>query len=354
MAAAPPTRDVIRITLTVAAVIAGLYLLYLVRDVLLLLFIAGFVAVALGPAVDLVARRRIPRAAAILIVYVGLILAIAGIGLLVIPPVVDQANELANDAPGYVRDLQENATLRDLDERYGITERLEEQAATLPQRIGSAAGTLQSIASTVVNGAFQTVTILTVAFFLLLDGKRISRFLLGMGGSRMGTSHRAVLARRIYKSTAGYVAGAFSLAAINGILSFIVLTILGVPFAVPLGVTMAFFGLIPLVGATIGGILVALVTLIDDFPTSTIVWILYLVLYQQFENSVLQPTIYRKTVNVPPLAVIVAILVGSALLGIVGALVAIPVAAAIQILARDQYERRTGQAVEPAATAAPL
>jgi predicted PurR-regulated permease PerM len=132
MAAAPPTRDVVRITLTVAAVIAVLYVLYLVRDVLLLLFIAGFVAVALGPAVDIVARGRLPRAAAILIVYVGLILAVAGIGLLVIPPVVDQANELANDAPGYVRDLQDNATLRDLDERYGITERLEEQAATLP------------------------------------------------------------------------------------------------------------------------------------------------------------------------------------------------------------------------------
>ena len=354
MAAAPPTRDVIRITLTVAAVIAVLYVLYLVRDVLLLLFIAGFVAVALGPAVDIVARGRLPRAAAILIVYVGLILAVAGIGLLVIPPVVDQANELANDAPGYVRDLQDNATLRDLDERYGITERLEEQAATLPQRIGSAAGTLQSIASTVVSGAFQTVTILTVAFFLLLDGKRIARFLIGMGGTRMATSHRFVLARRIYKSTAGYVAGAFSLAAINGLLSFVVLTILGVPFAVPLGVTMAFFGLIPLVGATIGGVLVALVTLVDDFPTSTIVWVLYLILYQQFENSVLQPTIYRKTVNVPPLAVIVAILVGSALLGIVGALVAIPVAAAIQILVRDQYERRTGKATEPASAVAPL
>jgi predicted PurR-regulated permease PerM len=175
-----------------------------------------------------------------------------------------------------------------------------------------------------------------------------------MGGTRMGTSHRFVLARRIYKSTAGYVAGAFSLAAINGLLSFVVLTILGVPFAVPLGVTMAFFGLIPLVGATIGGVLVALVTLVDDFPTSTIVWVLYLILYQQFENSVLQPTIYRKTVNVPPLAVIVAILIGSALLGIVGALVAIPVAAAIQILVRDQYERRTGKATEPASAVAPL
>jgi len=305
--------------------------------------------VALGPAVDLVERRRVPRALAILLVYVGLLLVMAGIGLLVIPPVVDQATELARDAPGYVQDLRENEALRDLDERYGITDRLQEQAATLPQRIGDAAGTLQSIAATVVNGAFQFVTILTVAFFLLLDGRRIAGFLLAVRPPNpVDPRHRFALATRIYRSTAGYVAGAFSLSAINGILSFIVLSILGVPFAVPLGVTMAFFGLIPLVGATIGGVLVGLVTLVDDFPTSTIVWVVYLVLYQQVENSVLQPAIYRRTVNVPPLAVIVAILVGSALLGVLGALVAIPVAAAIQILARDAYARR--QAVAAAGT----
>ncbi len=127
---------------------------------------------------------------------------------------------------------------------------------------------------------------------------------------------------------------------------------LGVPFAVPLGVTMAFFGLIPLVGATIGGVIVAIVTLFQDFPRDTIIWIVYLVVYQQVENSVLQPTIFRKTVNVHPLAVIVAILIGSALLGIVGALLAIPVAAAIQIIAKDRYEARTATAPPAAVTAA--
>ncbi len=352
MAAAPSTRDVVRITLTVAGVVAALYLLYLVRDVLLLLFIGVFVAVALGPAVDRLDRiRRLPRPLAILLVYLGLVLLVAGVGLLVVPPVVDQAGELANDAPGYVRDLQDNATLRDLDERYGLVDRLEEQAATLPARIGDAAGTLQSIAGSIVNGAFQTVTILTIAFFLLLDGRRIAGFMLAQRGrGRSRVAHRTAIALRIYRSTAGYVTGATSIAAINGFFSFLVLTILGVPFAVPLGVTMAFFGLIPLVGATIGGVIVAIVTLFQDFPRDTIVWIVYLVVYQQIENSVLQPTIFRRTVNVPPLAVIVAILVGSALLGIVGALLAIPVAAAIQILAKDRYEARTAPDA-PVATA---
>jgi predicted PurR-regulated permease PerM len=104
---------------------------------------------------------------------------------------------------------------------------------------------------------------------------------------------------------------------------------------------MSFFGLIPLVGATIGGVLILSVTVFTDFPSATIIYGAFLILYQQFENNVLQPTIFKRTVNVPPLAVIVAILAGSALLGVVGALVAIPIAAAIQIILREYYAGQT-------------
>jgi len=149
------------------------------------------------------------------------------------------------------------------------------------------------------------------------------------------------VAERIYKSTSGYVAGALTITSINGILTFIVLTLLGVPFAVPLAVMMAFFGLIPLVGATIGGVLILIVTLFNDFPSATIIYGAFLVLYQQVENNVLQPFIFKRTVNVPPLAVIVAILAGSSVLGIVGALVAIPIAAALQIVFREWFADKT-------------
>ncbi|MEA2149543.1 MAG: hypothetical protein QOD69_1373, partial [Solirubrobacteraceae bacterium] len=143
---------------------------------------------------------------------------------------------------------------------------------------------------------------------------------------------------RIYKSTSGYVAGALTITSINGFLTFIVLSILGVPFAVPLAVLMSFFGLIPLIGATIGGVVILLVTLFTDFPSATIVYGIFLILYQQFENNVLQPFIFKRTVNVPPLAVIVAILAGSSVLGVVGALVAIPIAAALQIVIKEYYD----------------
>ena len=115
------------------------------------------------------------------------------------------------------------------------------------------------------------------------------------------------------------------------------LSILGVPFAVPLSVLMAFFDLIPLVGSTIGGVLVGVVTLFADFPGDTIIWVVFVLVYQQVENSVFQPVVYRRTVNLHPLAVITAILIGSSLLGVLGALVAIPIAAAIQIALKDLW-----------------
>ncbi len=329
------TRQIARILCTSAGVLALLYLLVQIRSTILLLGIAIFLAVALGPAVDFFAQRM-PRAAAILTVYLLIFMTFAGVLALVVPPVIDGASDLSRDVPGYITDLQSNRTFREYDEKYDVAERLQEAASNLDSRVGDAAGVLQSVATTAFNAAFALLTILTMAFFLLLDGKRIVRFLLRRLG-REDAPRLLEVAERIYKSTAGYVAGALTITTINGILTFIVLTILGVPFAVPLAVLMSFFGLIPLVGATIGGVIILIVTLFTDFPQATIIYGVFLIFYQQFENNVLQPFVYKRTVNVPPLAVIVAILAGSSILGVVGALVAIPIAAALQIVLREFY-----------------
>jgi predicted PurR-regulated permease PerM len=334
------TRQIARILFTVAALSALLYLLVQIRSTLLLLGIAAFLAVALGPAVDFFARGRLPRAAAILLVYALIFCVFGGVLSLIVPPVVNGATSLSRDIPGYVDDLRNNKTFRNFDNKYNVTSKLQKEAQKLPARLGDAAGALQSIASGVVNAAFQLLTILTMTFFLLLDGRRIARFIVTRFGRHREERLRGVL-ERIYKSTSGYVAGALTITSINGILTFIVLSILGVPFAVPLAVMMSFFGLIPLVGATIGGVLILIVTLFTDFPSATIIYGAFLILYQQFENNVLQPFIFKRTVNVPPLAVIVAILAGSSVLGVVGALVAIPIAAALQIVIKEFYGGQT-------------
>lgn len=337
------TRQITRIIFTGAIVIGGLWLLQEIRGTLLLLGIAIFLAVALGPAVDFFeGTMRLPRAAAILAVYLAIFGVFGGVLALVVPPVIDGASSLANDIPNYVDDLRENKTFKEFDDDYDITPKLEEEAEKLPNEIGNAAGTLQDIATGIVNVAFQLITILTMTFFLLLDGKRLVAFFQRRLGPARGP--RALgIADRIYRSTAGYVAGALAIATFNGIFTYLVLTLLGVPFAVPLAVLMAFFGLIPLIGATIGGVIILLVTVFTDFPNATIVYAIVLIVYQQFENNVLQPFVYKRTVNVPPLAVIVAILAGSSLLGIVGALVAIPIAAATQIILREFFGERREQ-----------
>jgi predicted PurR-regulated permease PerM len=140
---------------------------------------------------------------------------------------------------------------------------------------------------------------------------------------------------------AGYVAGALLIALIAGVATYVVLLILGVPFRGPLALVAGLFSLIPLLGATIAAVLIGLVTLFEDFPTTTIIWAIWAIAYQQFENHVIQPQVQKRTVNVQPFITIVAVLFGATLLGVLGALVAIPIAASIQILLREYVDVRT-------------
>jgi predicted PurR-regulated permease PerM len=282
----------------------------------------------------------------ILLVYLLLVLAIFGVGLLVVPPIVSQVGGLAKEIPKYLKDLRKNQQFRKYDNKYNITKKLNQQAKKLPSKLGDAAGALRDVTVGVFSAAIQLVTVLTLVFFLLLDGKRLVNFIFRLMGPTREPRFRRV-AGDIYRATSGYVAGNLLISIIAGTTTYIALSILGVPFAVPLSVLMAFLDLIPLVGATIGGVVIGIVTVFADFPVSTLAWVAVLVIYQQMENNILQPIIYRKTVNVPPLVVIVAILIGSALLGVLGALVAIPIAAAVQIGVRDWWEARGGADAPP-------
>jgi predicted PurR-regulated permease PerM len=335
----PSFGTIARVFFTLVLFAGALYLIYLVRDVAVLLFIALFLAVALGPAVDFFHRRKLPRAASILLVYLLGLITVFLIGLLVVPPIVDQVRDVAKKAPQYIQDIRNNPTLREYDDKYKITQKLEQQANKLPSVLGSAAGTLQSVTVGVFSAAVKLIAVLSITFFLLLDGQRLTTFLFGLIRSDREERFRH-LAGQVYGAVAGYVAGNLIISVVAGLVTYATLELLGVPFAVPLAVLVAFLDLIPLVGATIGAVVVGLVSLFVDFPTATIVWIIVAVVYQQLENHIVQPIVYRETVDVRPLVVIVSILIGAALLGVLGALVAIPVAATVQIILRDWWERR--------------
>jgi predicted PurR-regulated permease PerM len=334
-------RTVVRIILVSVAVFAALYFLYLIRTVLGLLFISLFLAVALGPVVERIHKRGLPRGISILLVYVALLMSVFGLGLLVVPPIVSGVNDFVNNVPTYVSDLRNSKTFRKYDDKYHITKELQKQAKKLPTHLSEAAAGLRSVTVGVFGAIIQLVTILVMTFFLLADGKRIFAF-----ASRELVPYRTdrlySIAEDVYRAVGGYVAGNIAISVIAGVSAYIVMTLLGLPFAVPLAVLVAFLDLIPLVGSTIAGAIVAIVAAIVGFPTTLIIWVIYLVVYQQIENNVLQPVIYRRTVSIHPLLVIVAVLIGGSLLGVLGALLAIPVAATVQIVLREWWMLRHG------------
>ena len=338
--AAPSLKAVVRIIAIVVACALFLYLAWRMRDVLRLVVISVFVALALLPVVDAIdAHVRVPRAAVILALYAVLAAGVVVVGVVVVPSTVKQVEQLSRDAPSYAQDLRRNDTFRRYDDRYHIVANVEADARALPSRLSRATGPLQDVTVKAFGVIGQFVTVVSVAFVLLLNGRRY----VGMALRLTGTSeprYRALVIH-INQAVGWYMLGNIAISVLATLAAWVVLTVLGVPYALSLAIVVGFFDLIPLVGATIGAILVALATLTVDFPTATIVWVAFVIVYQRFENYLVQPLVYGRAVSVNPLVTILGVLAGASLLGILGALLAIPVAAGVQIILRDWWANRT-------------
>jgi predicted PurR-regulated permease PerM len=339
-------RAVAKVVLVAAGVIAALYFSYLIRTVIGLVLIAAFFAIAIAPAVNWLNHRKVPRWVAILLVYLGIAGGIFGIGLLIVPPLVTGVESLSSDLPGYVDDLRNNQTFRSYDNKYHITEKLQEQAQQLPTKLGDAAGTLRDVTVGVFSRFVQLFSILVITFFLVKDGNRLLEFFYRQLPETRARRFRKI-AGDISDAISGYVFGNFVISVLAGLVTYVTLRILGVPFALPLAILFGFFDLIPLVGATLGGILVGIVVAFVDFPIGLIIWAAVLISYQQVENNLIQPFVYGKAVQLHPLIVIVAILIGAALLGVLGALMAIPAAAALQAVVRDYWRFKHPEQAPP-------
>jgi predicted PurR-regulated permease PerM len=349
----PPAKVIARTVLIVVGVVLALYLLYLLRRPITWIVAAVFLAVALSGPVNFLSRRM-KRGFAITLVYLGLLLVPIGVGSLVLPPIVTGVNDLAQNAPRYSRDVtkyvEDNKRLREINDDYQITDKLQDEAGKLPGKLGGAAKVLRDVGFGIVNSIFALVTILILTAFLLGSGRGwVDRALELQPPDRRWRMRRAL--QRMGNAVGGYVAGVLLQATIAGLASYVVLTILGVPFRAPLAVLIFFFDLIPLVGATIAAVLVGIATLFTDFPTATIIWAVWSIAYQQVENSVIQPRIQQRTVKVHPFVTVVAVLFGATLFGVAGALVAIPAAASIQIALREWWEYREALRGPPPAAA---
>jgi predicted PurR-regulated permease PerM len=338
----PTIRAILRAVLVVVSVALALLLIYILRKPLTWIFIAGFIAIALSGPINFL-ERRMKRGLAVAIVYLCLILTpFALIGLLV-PPIVTQANNLVQNLPDYARKVtdfvNDNDQLRKLQQDYNITGKIEEEAQKLPNRLGDAAGVLSDIGLGIVNSIFAGVTILVLSIFMVSSGRRfLDAWVRQYGPEREAWFHN--LFGRIATAIGNYVAGALLQATVAGVTSWIMLMILGVNYALPLAVIVFLLDLVPLVGATLGAIIVGIVTVFSDFPIDTVVWSLYAIVYQQVENNIIQPRIQARAVQLDPLIVLISVLFGSTLFGVLGALLAIPVAASIQITIREYVTLR--------------
>ncbi|HUO71005.1 MAG TPA: AI-2E family transporter [Solirubrobacteraceae bacterium] len=328
-----------RISLAVAGTAGALYLLYLIRGVVELIVLALFVALWLGPFVEFLTRRRVSRVVAILTAYLALLALLVFLGLVAIPPIVNQIRTGVQQLPTGISKLRENATFRKYDDKYTITPKLETEARKLPTRLASIARKLSALTVGAFAAITKLISVLALGFFFMRDGPHLASRLYRIRGPDNEERLRRV-GTDIYRSVSGYVAGNIAISVIAGMVAYVALTILGVAFAAPLAVIVAVFDLLPLVGATIAAIIVGIVTLFYDFPTDTIVWAVVVIVYQQIENNVLSPIVYRRTVQVPGILVLISVLIGATLLGVIGALLAIPAAAAIQIVARDVWQQR--------------
>ena len=338
-AGAPAARDVLRIVLVVVACAIGLYLFWRVRTVVRLSAISLFLALALVPVVDWFDHRtRVPRALIILLIYMALTIAIIVIGVVVVPSLVKQVGQLSHNAPQYAQELRGNSLFRHYDDRYHLSPKLVHDARGLPHTLAHLVGPLKDVTVSAFSVVGQLVTVLALTFLLILHGRSYVDLALSLTGNREQRYRELII--EINRAVASYMLGNIVISLLATLATWIVLTILGVPYALSLGFVIGFFDLIPLVGATIGAIIVGFATVTVSFPVATIVWVVFIVLWQRFEDYVVQPLVYGRALRVNPIVTIVSVLAGASLLGILGALLAIPSAAAIQIILGDWWTHR--------------
>jgi predicted PurR-regulated permease PerM len=329
-----PPRAILGVIGIVLAVAAVLSMVWIARQVLTWIVVAVFLALALNPAVEFFQRRGLARrglaAAVTFLLTIG---AVVALGSLFIPTLVSEARGFAEALPGYVNDVSEGrGPLGSVSERYDLERRVREAVEEAGGAAGilGASGTAIAVTKGVVTFIVAIVTIAFLTFFMLLEGPKWMERFYGLLPDRSREKWRRI-GHDIYLTVGGYVTGNLLISVIAGIASTVVLLVMGVPYAVALGVLVAILDLIPLAGATLAAIIVSTVAFIDSIPAGIVVLVFFIV-YQQIENHILQPLVYSRTVQLSPLAILIAVLIGAKIAGILGALAAIPVAGTIQVL----------------------
>ena len=340
---AVPWRTIWATIFSVVLALFGLAVLQELTRILAWLVVAIFFAVVLGPAVDFLQyKAKMRRGLATAVVFLVAFGAVAGLLYAFIAPLVDQASQFADDLPGIVEDAQNGeGTIGDLVQRYDLEKYVNDNQDQLQDFVSNLGTPALGVLRTVFNGLAAALTIMVLTVLLLLQGPNLTSGISNLLPER----HRArvaTVAKDCARAIAGYVGGNLLISVIAGTATWVMLAILGVPYAGVLGLWVAFTDLVPLIGATIGAIPTIGFAFLHSVPAGITATIFYIA-YQQFENHVLQVTVMSRTVHVNPLGVLISILIAVELFGLLGALLAIPGAGVVQVIVRDVYDERRGR-----------
>jgi predicted PurR-regulated permease PerM len=331
---------VFAISILVGLVLA---LVYLAWHVVAWILIAVLLAAALNPAVEALERRSLTRGRAATVVFALALLVATALGFLVIPPLVSQATHFVDAIPKYVDDLTAGrGPLGFLQAHYQIVDRIRSAI----EKHGTAgvlglSGPVVGVVQGIVGAVAGVITIIFLTYFMLLEGPRTIAGVLGLLSESMRVRCQRV-GQDIYRTMSGYVTGNLLISLIAGTFAAVVLFAVGSSYAIALGLLVAVFDLIPLAGATLATIIVASVVVIEIDWIRCLVVVVLLIAYQQVENNLLQPLVYKRMVQLSPLAILCAVLVGAELAGIFGALLAIPIAGSLLAVGREVLDYRRG------------
>ena len=341
-AAASPfaARSVFAVLGMVALVAGALFVGYLAWKGITLVLVAALFALALNPAVEFFVARNLPRGSAAVVVFVLALALLALLGLLLIPPLVDEVTKFVNALPNIVASASEgHGPLGAAERRFHFLE-------NLPQAVSSSSpGDVGGVASSglgVVLGVLGTVASLVIVafltFFMLLEGPVWSRRLIALVPDPARPRWERA-AYGIYRTVGGFVSGNLVASLLAGITTIGVLVATGVSFAVPLGLLVAFLDLLPIFGMIVALMIMAAVSFSHSVVAGVVV-VGFMFVYHQFEVYLLRPLIYGRTIELSPLAVLVAVVIGTELAGVIGALAAIPIAGAVNVVLAELLQGR--------------
>ena len=336
------TRTIFRVLFVTAIFVGGIKFAELALHPLIWIGTAFFLAVALNPSVKRISNYmpKKSRGLSTTIVFLGGVILLAFLLVSFIPPLASQTQDFVSNLPSLTDNLINGHNfVSDQIQRFHLVDKIRSSQSQLGSTITSAGGSFYDVVKSIFSSVAAGVTVFVLTIFMILEGPFWIETAWKLVPQGKQKNYRR-LVNEMYEAVSGYVAGNLLTSLIAAVLTALMLTIVNVPYAIPLGVLVGLIDLIPLVGASLAAVIVILVALFAGSITAGVVMLIFFIVYQQIENHILQPLIYGQTVNISPLTVLIAILIGAQIGGLLGALVAIPLAASVGIVLKDVAHRK--------------